>query len=108
MKTTIKQTAPSARRLVSFGITDVKGREIGVSISTAPMVATEVPEDWKGIFHRGLENGEYISVRISATRNGNEFGSTQPCSYFRTQAEADAAIEKRIKSTRARYAKQFA
>lgn len=107
MKTIIKQTAPAARRIVSFGITDAKGREIGVSISTTPIKAEDAPQDWKGCFRQDLERGEYISVRITATRNGNEFGSLQPCSYFKTQAEADAAIEKRIKSTRARYAKQF-
>ena len=107
MRATVTQTTPSARRLVAFGITDPKGREIGVSISSAPI--TVVRDEDSMSSYRGLnEEGDYISVCISPTRNGQEFGACQPSSYYKTQEEADAAIEKRIKSTLARYKKQFA
>jgi hypothetical protein len=107
MKTIIKQTAPGNNRLVDFGLTDAKGRKIGVIVCTYSLEVAEAPQDWKGCFYDHLEVGQVIGVRIDASRDNCTFGACQPCQYFKTQAEADAAIAKRVKSTRARYAKQF-
>jgi hypothetical protein len=107
MKTIITPTTPVSHRREDFGITDAKGRNIGLIATTWLVEATEAPDGWNGCFYRHFEVGQYIAVRISATRNGGSFGACQPVAYFKTQAEADAAIAKRSKSTRARYAKQF-
>lgn len=107
MKTLKTQTEKGTRRHVSFGINDAKGREIGLSIIVAPVTVTEAPADSKMYYTCFDEVGEYIGVRMNATRNGIEFGASQQADYFKTQQEADAAIAKRVESTRARYAKQF-
>jgi hypothetical protein len=107
MRTSIKKTSPVALAFVPFGIFDTKGREVGVVVRTWEVVATEVPNTNTCWHNHIKEVGEYFAVSIQSTRNGKGYGASQPDSYFKTQAEADVAIEKRIKSTRARYAKQF-
>jgi hypothetical protein len=108
MKASIEQTAPAKHRLIPFGVTDAKGREIGVSISITPVTVTESPEGARSYYTCFNEAGEYISVRVSATRNGKEFGSYQSPKFFKTESDANVEVERRVKSARARYEKQFA
>ena len=107
MKASTRQLTPAIHRNVLFGIKDSKGREIGIDISTCTIEVFELTDAQSsvGFYSCFDELGEFISVCMTATRNGNSYGACQPRSYFKTQAEADVAIEKRIKSTRARYAK---
>ena len=106
MKTKYKETAPATQKNISLDICDAKGREIGIYIRTAPITVTETDEN---SYYTTFDTlGEYVKVTITATRNGQEFGASQYPSFYKLQAEADVAIAKRIKSTQARYAKQFA
>ena len=106
MKTQYRETGPATQTMTSLDLRDAKGREIGIYIRTAPI---EVAETDGNTYYTIFDTlGEYVKVTITATRNGELFGASQYPSFYKSQAEADAAISKRIKSTRARYAKQFA
>jgi hypothetical protein len=106
MKTSYKETGVAKQDNISLDLRDAKGREIGIYIRTAPITVFETDER---TYYTSFDSvGEYIKVTITATRNGEVFGACQYPNFYKSQAEADAAIAKRIKSTRARYAKQFA
>jgi hypothetical protein len=106
MKTTYKETGTAKQTNISLDLRDAKGREIGIYIRTAPIEVTETDGN---TYYRIFDAvGEYVKVTMTATRNGEVFGASQYPNFYKSFAEADAAIAKRIKSTRARYAKQFA
>lgn len=108
MKTTLTKNGPGTKTHSAFGFNDNKGRAIGVSIVVAPYTVAEAKDENKCYYLCFDAPGDYIGVRITATRNGYEFGACQKTEYFKTQEAADAAIAKRVNSTRARYAKKFA
>lgn len=107
MKTTLTQKSPGTKSHIDFGFNDDKGRAIGVSIVVTPYIVAEAKDEDKCYYLCFDAPGDYIGVRITATRNGYEFGAYQRTDYFETQAGADAAIVRRVNSTRARYLKKF-
>jgi len=106
MKTKYKETAPATQKNISLDLRDAKGRDIGICIRTAPITVTETDEN--GYYTVFDAIGEYVKVTIIVTRNGQKFGAYQYPSFYKSQTEADVAIAKRIKNTKAKYAKQFA
>ncbi len=81
-----------------FGIKDRLGRDIGVRIATFAAVFTEASEEDTGCYRH--EPGYFFGVNIQATRNGVEYGASQPNKYFKTIEERDAHIAKRLEESR--------
>lgn len=83
-----------------FGVFDAKKREIGCRIVT---LETEfyIDADHSDSGYR-MEPGRYFSANIQATRSGVEYGASQSWEHFKTEAERDAYIAKRIADSRKR------
>ena len=109
IKVTIKQTTPATTEQIDFGVLDNKGRSIGLCIAISTAEFTVAPEDAKGYYWKTEEQiGVWFKVTMTCTRDGNWFGASQYPEYYRTVGELQDAIDKRKKSTSARYKKQFA
>ena len=108
MKTKITKTYPGETTKVSFGILDNKGREIGASIIIAAVTVTDALEEDRCYYLNFDAPGDFIGVRITATRDGFQYGACQKTDYFKSSDEAQSAIEKRLEGMRKRYAKMFA
>jgi hypothetical protein len=109
IKVTIKQVTPVTTEQIDFGILDNKGRSIGLHIAISTAEFTVAPEDAKSYYWKTEEQiGVWFKVTMTCTRDGNWFGASQYPEYHRTVGELQNAIDKRKKSTFARYTKQFA
>ena len=97
------------KQLIDFGITDEKGRALGLIVIKAVETRIELPEDGDCYYRvDALGLGSYPAAYAISARDGAMFGSSQRWNTFATTDERDAYIEKRISETRARYAKKFA
>lgn len=92
-------------QVINFGIKDDQGRECDLIIKCAT-VAFTVNEDPNCCWGFSKPYPPY-RLDAQAARNGKQFGAAQRDSYFETVEKRDAAIAKRIKETKARYAKKF-
>jgi hypothetical protein len=111
IKVIIKQLTPATTEQIEFGIIDNKGRSIGLHVAISTAEFTEVTEDTKchGFYYKTeAQLGVWFKVSMTCTRDGNWFGASQYPDYYRTIGELQDAIDKRKKSTLARYKKQFA
>jgi len=104
-----------------FGITDSKGRKLGARASTRDLCLTVAeyqdygdrgsPRLGKAKEHgvewlrTGTPDGPCFTLHVAATRDGADFGASQPCRHFRTRAERDAALERYFRDAAKRAAK---
>jgi len=108
MRTLIKQIVPCTYQLIDFGITDNKGRSLGLQVGTCTGEVTEAPVDHKYGAYVGYNKlGQLFSVNMMVTKNGTSFGAYQPSKHYESMAEVKDAIDKRKKECIARYKKQF-
>lgn len=84
-------------RHIGFGHKDRLGREIGCVVRCANVEFA--PQDEGVSWGYGVAPGEYIQVRVQATRNGNDYGSSQPRKYFTGEVAAAAYINKRVEAS---------
>lgn len=78
------------------GKVDAKGRKMGTLVRTNEVTYAALPEDAPiGSYYR-MEPGHYYAVRIQAAKDGVAWGASQPSQFFKTEAERDAAIAKRL------------
>ena len=109
----IRQTAPMPNSYdIDTGLYDNRHRKIGYRVfSFGVEIGPASPShNWPGYaVPKGLAIGDTgFGVRVQPIRAGYTFGAYQGTVYFRTQAEVDAYIERRVREGKARYAKQFA
>lgn len=90
---------------IPLGILDERGRVIGLRVSkfTSTFSLSEPGAVWG--YAKPLPP---FTLDIQVTRDCKTFGSSQPDQYFETNEAREAAILKRIKSTKARYLKKLA
>ena len=89
-----------------FGVTDLKGRKVGATVSSQVKTFVAVPADshsWNS-----TPPGTYFCWMGNATRAGEWFGAGQSWNYCKTEAERFAQVEKYLKSAKARALKIFA
>jgi hypothetical protein len=92
------------RKHVAFGIKDGKGREIGARFTTYRM-------DWtpraggSGLAQPEQLGTGWFVLDYHATRDGKDFGSSNPRGYFTSASGRDAAIEKYLADARKRAAR---
>jgi hypothetical protein len=94
------------RTFIDFPQRDEKGRRCGVVIVKWSALVYEVPET-AGSYWSTLEPGTYIRVVVMSTRNRQGFGASQGAPFFKTEAEAQAYIDKRVRGTEKRYAQKY-
>lgn len=96
-KTTITERTEIVTTNTLSGKIDAKGRAMGTRVRTNEVTLTELSEnDAKTMSYYRLEPGHYYTAQIQATKNGEKWGSWQPTQYFKTEAERDAAVAKRL------------
>jgi len=96
---------------VDLGLLDEKGRAIGLRVSRYRVTYRNPPQAGESgrigcwyIVPEGFElDVTYWAVNCQVTRNGRSYGASQPRQLFKSEAEREAFIAKRIKTTRARY-----
>lgn len=89
---------------IDLGINDERGRVIGLKVKKFTSTFSLNPSALCGF----VEPQPPFSLDIQVTRDYEPFGSAQPDQYFETNEAREAAILKRIKSTKARYLKKLA
>ena len=87
---------------VTLGLTDDKGRKIGLNIERGTGVYT--PSDSPGNGYT-VAPGTYFALRIQATRNGLVYGASQPWRMYKSEVEREAQIQKIITATQKRAAR---
>jgi len=86
-----------------FGNVDRFGRKIGAWIITYEIDFVQAPpESYSGYT---IEAGHYFALRVSATRNGESYGASQPSGHFKTINERQIAINKYLASAQKRATK---
>jgi hypothetical protein len=109
MRTIVTQITPCIYQQIDFGITDNKGRSLGLQVSICTVDVKEAPADHKYGAYVGYNKlGQLFCVNMMVTKNGNTFGASQYSTHYDTIGEVQDAIDKRKKSCIARYTKQFA
>jgi hypothetical protein len=88
---------------VDFGVADKRGRAIGALVETETVTFVPAPVGATSGWHRAP--GTFFRLCVQATRNGKEYGASQPDHYFATEAERVAAITKMLAGSRRRAAK---
>jgi hypothetical protein len=76
-----------------FLVFDPKGREVGVQVSLFEFDVVPAQGD-TGWSYREL--GHYFYCDVQTTRNSIPFGACQPENSFKTEAERDTYIAKRV------------
>ena len=98
--------ATATHEHVAFDNRDAKGRQIGCVADR--MVGTFAAANATQTFYEDKWLGTAYTARVEATRDGKRYGSTQRTSIFRTEAEREAFIAKRIAASRKAAAKKEA
>ena len=93
MITMIVNVTNRAKTQTNFGVFDPKGREVGVQVRMHEFDVAPAEGDtgWSS-----RELGHYFYCDVQTTRNGVPFGACQPENSFKTEAERDAYITKRV------------
>lgn len=95
-------TETAAPVIHSFGIKDAKGREIGARITLQTIEYVALPEDATCGYRR--EPGVVLCYTFSATRDGKDYGATQPTKHCKSEADRQASIQAYLEGARARAA----
>lgn len=95
MPSVIKERTNSNVNYYSSHRRDTKGRLEGVCVETYEVTLVERPAD--AMIYYGLEPGFYYVACITKTKNSEKFGASQPRQHFKTAAERQAAIAKRLR-----------
>lgn len=78
-----------------FGVSDRFGRKVGARITSYEVDFAEAPpEAYSGYT---ISEGHYYAMQVSATRNGEPYGASQPNQHFKTIEERTKAIDKYLK-----------
>ncbi len=102
-KSRIAKETKSQQRVVSFGVKDSKGREIGAQIRTWETDFESTSPEAKVWY--AIKPGHYFSLYAQATRGGKAFGASQSTHYFTIVSARNAAIEKYLAQARKRAGK---
>ena len=96
------------QRAEDFGITDEKGRKVGVK-TVIYLIKTRLFEEGDGAawLHPFPDTTHYSSY-VQPTRNGQNFGASQHGKSSLTLDHARTEINRRVRGTRARYQKKYA
>ena len=111
MRTIVKPITPRTYQQQDLGITDNKGRAIGLQVSICTVDVKEAPEGpvtSGGCYICYDKEGLFFSLNMMVTKNGASFGPSQCSKHYSTIGEVQDAIDKRKKQTIARYKKQSA
>jgi hypothetical protein len=98
---------------IEHGFRDGKGRTLGAIVKTGTMTVTIFDDESCGsrercgITHRD-DAGVWYFGRVQAAKNGARFGASQSGEYFRTEAERDAYVARRLADSRKAAEKQAA
>ena len=84
-----------------FGVKDTRGRAIGAKVYYREIELVEFTPEQYQVYY-ALPAGYYYVATMRATRNGADYGASQPRKYFTTEAERDAAVAKYLKQARSR------
>lgn len=88
-----------------FGVKDARGRAIGAKVYYREIELVEfTPEEFQVYY--ALPAGYYYVATMRATRNGVDYGASQPRQYFATEAERDAAVQAYLANAKKRAAKK--
>lgn len=99
------KTANASAEHVDFGVVDAKGRTLGAIVIKSESTVTifdDEPHDarqWGAIRHRD-DAGLWYRAKVQAAKNGASFGASQAGDYFRTEAERDAYVARRLADSR--------
>ncbi len=102
-KSRVAKETKSKQRVVSFGVKDSRGREIGAQIRTWETDFESASPEVKMWY--AIKPGHYFSLNVHAVRGGISYGASQPTHYFTTVSERNAAIEKYLAQARKRAGK---
>jgi hypothetical protein len=91
---TRREFSDERKTYTDYAQSDRKGRRFGLRITRSIVTFTEV-EDGVTSGYR-FEPGTYYAARVQTARDGIGFGACQPHNYFKTEAEREAYIAKRI------------
>ena len=75
-----------------FGKVDRFGRKIGAYIIVYEVDFIQAPPESNSGYT--VETGHYFALIVSASRNANSYGASQPSRYFHTINEREIAIAK--------------
>ena len=87
---------------INLGLIDEKGRAIGSLVNFA--FDTIIADADSCYLYP--EVGEFVSVQIWATRDGETFGAIQPYNSFPSREAAEKHVSTKVAAMRKRYAKQ--
>ena len=104
MITMIINVINRAKTQTNFGVFDSKGREVGVQVCTYEFDVVPSTRD-SGWSNREL--GHYFYCDVQTTRSYAPFGACQPENSFKTEAERDEYIAKRVSDGRMNAMKKF-
>ncbi len=118
----VKPKALRVPVVLSFGLRDKKGREIGAKLCFNEVEFRDISAEEVAALPKypayPLPVGQCLSERqpaghsfavyIIALRGGKEFGALQPWNYFQSEAERDVYIAKRLAAMKKRYEQQIA
>jgi hypothetical protein len=91
-----------SREVRDFRIFDEKGRRCGVVITQWPCHLVEQADGYLD-----LPPGNYLRVNVTAARNGEGFGASQNSPIYRTRAEVDAYVARRVRDTENNYRRKY-
>lgn len=83
---------PVHTNVIQFGLTDEKGRMMGIMVRTNERTYEAV----EGRGYWAHEAGHYFVANCQVTRDGNRFGAGQDCVHFATPEERDAYVARRV------------
>lgn len=91
---------------IGFDNVDAKGRKIGCVIERTTAEFKAEPSSQYHAYFSDKWLGVSFTACVEATRNGQRYGASQSTSHFRTEAEREAFIAKRIAASRKAAAKK--
>jgi hypothetical protein len=99
-------TIYEGKEVHAFDLRDQKGREVGANIVFHVYTFEPLADGDRGCYNT-VEPGTYFSWQPHATRNGECYGPIQNWNLCKTEAERHMAVEKYLKSAKARMARKF-
>lgn len=100
---TWKNVGERKTHIEAFHVQDEKGRWLGTGINTF----TSEFSPAGGVCGYPMEPGRYYSVCIQATKDGKDWGASQPTKHFKTAEERADYIKKTVEQRRKAAWKKF-